>query len=109
MLIGADHLGRFFTGDLKRGENADSPVAHGIKLGWVLSGRVPCREGDDLSANANFTSTHVLRTGGDPIENSTVDIMVEQLWDFESVGIREKETVHGSFINNINVFSKSLR
>ena len=102
LLIGADYLGRFFTGELKRGETADSPVAHGTKLGWVLSGRVPCREGDDLSANANFVSTHVLRTGTDPIENSRVDVMVEQLWDFESVGIREKDTVHGSFINNIS-------
>ena len=84
------------------GETADSPVAHGTKLGWVLSGRVPCREGNDLSVNANFVSTHVLRTGTDPIENSRVDVMVEKLWDFESVGIREKDTVHGSFINNIS-------
>ena len=28
--------------------------------------------------------------------------MVEQLWDLESVGIREKDTVHGSFIKNIS-------
>lgn len=44
----------------------------------------------------------MLRTGNEPIENSRVDAMVEQLWDFESVGVREKDTVHGAFIKNIS-------
>lgn len=35
-------------------------------------------------------------------ESSSVDIMMEQLWDLESVGIREKDTIHGSFIKNIS-------
>ena len=44
----------------------------------------------------------MLRTGTELIENSRVDVMVGQLWDFKSVGIREKDTLHGSFINNIS-------
>ena len=39
LLIGAVYFVRFFT-EFKQGETADSPVAHGTKLGWVLSGRV---------------------------------------------------------------------
>ena len=37
VLIGSYYMGRFFTGELKRGETADSPVAHETKLGWVYT------------------------------------------------------------------------
>ena len=102
LLIGADFIGRFFTGELKRGETTDSLVAHETLLGWVLSGCIPSGHDESLSTNANFVSTHVLRTDVGLLDNSRVDVMIEQLWDLESVGIREKDTVHGSFIKNIS-------
>jgi hypothetical protein len=39
LLIGADQIGKFFTGKIRREENANGPIASETILGWVLSGQ----------------------------------------------------------------------
>ncbi|CAB3997366.1 G2 M phase-specific E3 ubiquitin- ligase [Paramuricea clavata] len=64
LLIGADQIGKFFTGKIRRGENANSPIASETILGWVLSGPMPSRKKTTLSS-VNFVSTHVLRVAAE--------------------------------------------
>jgi hypothetical protein len=98
LLIGADHMWKFFTGKIKRGRDDNGPVANETSLGWVLSGPIPSNHKGRLS-NANLVATHVLRVAAQTRE--TTDEQLSRLWDMESIGIREKETVHEAFKKNI--------
>ncbi|CAB3997663.1 Hypothetical predicted protein [Paramuricea clavata] len=88
LLIGADQIGKFFTGKIRRGENANSPIASETILGWVLSGPMPSRKKTTLSS-VNFVSTHVLRVAAElpSVENEKQpEELLHRLWDLESIG-----------------------
>ena len=105
VLIGCDNIAKFFTGKMKRGEHDDSLLAQETGLGWVLSGRVPCGGQRDLESCTNFVSTHVLRVGTEVLpvvdDADSANSLVKKLWDLESIGIREKDTVQEAFVKNI--------
>ena len=86
MLIGADYLWEFQEGRTIRGEK-DEPVAVETRLGWVLSGPM---KGDEVvrEVNVNFVNQKTL-SGQAEIESN-----LDKLWDFESLGIREENSVH---------------
>jgi hypothetical protein len=90
----------FFTGEIARGEQGIGPVASKTSLGWVLSGPIAITKKQKLS-NVNFVSAHVLKTAGNFQEKPTAEELLHQLWDIESIGIRDKETVHESFLKNV--------
>ena len=48
----------------------------------------------------NFVETHVLFTGRESNKEMTLTEQVSRLWDIESVGIRDVQDVHKSFIEN---------
>lgn len=100
LLIGADYTWSFFSGEVLRGENEYGPVASKTSLGWVLSGPIPQENKKKLS-NVNFVSTHVLKVAECQDKNPPAEEMLHRLWDIESIGIREKETVHESFLKNV--------
>ncbi len=83
LLIGADQMGKFFTGQIRRGESGTGPIANETTLGWVLSGPVPSRNKNTLSS-VNFVSTHVLRVA-DALQNEpkekTPEEILHRLWD----------------------------
>ena len=98
LLIGADYMRSFFTGVTKRAENDEGPVASCTILGWVLSGE---RKNLRLSS-VNFVSTHVLKvTTLTQHEGSGTEELLHRLWDLDSIGIGNKETVHDTFLENI--------
>lgn len=102
LLIGADNMWRFFTGKSKRGEQDNAPVASETTLGWVLSGPVPSDK-HNLLSSVNFVSTHVLKATVEMDQNDILEReMVSKLWDLESVGIRERDSVHESFLKNVS-------
>ena len=104
LLIGADQIGKFFTGKIRRGEYANGPIASETILGWVLSGPMPSRKKTTLSS-VNFVSTHVLRVAAElpSVENEKQpEELLHRLWDLESIGITDKETVHESFERNVS-------
>ena len=100
LLVGADHLWKFFTGRIQRGREINGPVASETTLGWVLSGPVPANNANRLSS-VNVVSTHVLKVATE-VKDNPIDKPLSQLWDFESIGIRDRETVHESFKKNIS-------
>ena len=83
LLIGSDYIWDFFDGKSVRGEE---------------SGQRGPRE---KLSSIQFSSTHVLRT-----ESRVVDYMLQgdldRLWDLDSVGIRDKDTVLESFEKNLS-------
>ena len=99
LLIGSDYLWSFFDGKTIRGE-AGGPVAVSTKVGWVLSGPTTNLPKERLSS-IQFSSTHVLRVGASVSEETDRDL--HRLWDFDSVGIREKESVHESFERGVRM------
>ncbi|XP_078384164.1 uncharacterized protein LOC144666642 [Oculina patagonica] len=101
LLVGADYLWEFMKGDVVRGER-DEPVAILTSLGWVLSGplKIPQRQ---LTTGTNLV-THVLEIQDQAVletvqESPTVEF--ERLWDFDSIGIRERDSVHENFLKSI--------
>ena len=102
LLIGAKDMAKFFDGLAIRGEKGDGPTAHSTKLGWVLSGCVTSAVATETSQNVNYVSSHVLQVQIGS-ENQHTDDIVQSLWDYESIGIRKLNTVHESFIQNIEV------
>lgn len=102
MLIGADFMWLFFTGETRRGENGEGPVASCTTLGWVLSGPVPSEKKGAQLSSVNFVSTHVLKVACEPKKGCHTEELLQRLWDLDSIGIREKETVHEAFLENIS-------
>ena len=84
LLIGADNLWLLQKGDTIRGEN-DQPVAIETSLGWTLSGPISQEEGaTSQSASVNVTITS---------QPDRIEQRLNQLWDFESLGIQEEDEV----------------
>jgi len=103
LLIGADNLWKFFTGAVKRGKDNSSLVASETILGWVLSGPVLESRPTTLSS-VNFVSTHVLKVAAKTEDQEVLkspEPDVDRLWDLESIGIKEKETVLDTFEKNV--------
>ena len=76
------------------------PPPPSSKVGWVLSGPLKHLPREKRSS-IQFSSTHVLRT-----ESRVVDDMLQgdldRLWDLDSVGIRDKDTVLEAFEKNLS-------
>lgn len=83
MNIGSDYIWNFFDGSMIRGEESveGGRVAVSTTAGWVLSG-------------------NVFRV--DSRSNDTLYEDFEKLWDLDSIGIREKITVHEAFEKNVS-------
>ena len=65
---------------------------------------MPSRKKTTLSS-VNFVSTHVLRVAAEfpSVENEKQpEELLHRLWDLESIGITDKETVHESFERNVS-------
>ena len=93
----------FFTGLIKRGKNCEGPVASCTILGWVLSGPVSGESENPRLSSVNFVSTHVLKVAAEPKhESPRTEELLCRLWDLDSTGIRDKETVHETFLENIS-------
>ena len=98
LLIGVKDMAKFFNGCAIRGEKGDGPTAYCTKLGWVL----PSTVAKETSSAVNNVSSLFLQVQvGSGIQRT--DDIVHTLWDYESVGIRKQETVHETFVNNIEM------
>ena len=95
LLIGSDYMWDFLNDETIRGESGQ-PVAISTKVGWLLSGPVEAQL-KERPSSINFQSTHVLRVAS---ESPKEDL--DKLWDFDSVGIRERGSVQEEFEQNIN-------
>ena len=75
-------------------------MAASTKIGWVLSGPVENLPREKLSS-IQFSSTHVLRTESRVVDD-TLQGDLDRLWDLDSVGIRDKDTVLEAFEKNLS-------
>ena len=97
ILIGCDESGKFFTGEMRMGEENKGPTAMNTSLGWILSGPgVSVRS--KQSGHEQAVATYLLKI--DCLTPSE-DHQLTKFWDFESIGIRDKETVTEAFEKNI--------
>jgi len=83
------------TGE-ESGQGASVAVSTTVR--WVLSGPVRNLPKERLSS-IQFQSTHVLRVDSGSSED-TLYKDFERLWDLDSIGIWEKDTVHEAFKKN---------
>ena len=102
LLIGSDQMWQFFSGQKISGKSGVGLVAFETSLGWVLSGPVEGKYDPKLSSATNFVETHVLFTCRENSEEMTLTEQVSHLWDIESIGIRDVQDVHKSFIENVS-------
>ncbi|CAB4002376.1 Hypothetical predicted protein [Paramuricea clavata] len=70
LLIGADYMWSFFTGEIARGEQEIGPVASKTSLGWVLSGPISTTKKQKLS---NITQEREQREGVNKADIATKD------------------------------------
>ena len=101
MLIGADYLWEFMRAEVIRGEK-DEPVAISTSLGWVLSG--PLKIPQQKSTAGTNLVTHVLEIQEQEVQGTvheTLSVEFQRLWDLDSIGIRERDSVHENFLKNI--------
>ena len=101
ILIGADVMWRFMSGETRRGESPNSPIAIAMKLGWVLSGPMAEIPKSKMSS-VNLNATHVLFVANSGIPAQTDEVLqnqVNRFWELESIGIVDKESdsVHEEF------------
>ena len=75
-------------------------MAVSTKVEWVLSGTVENLPREKLSS-IQFSSTHVLRTESRVVDD-TLHGDLDRLWDLDSVGIRDKDTVLEAFEKNLS-------
>ena len=102
-LTGSDCIWDFFDCKSIRGEESvqGDPLAVSTKVGWVLSGPVENLPREKLSI-IQFSSTHVLRTESKVVDDTLQGDLPGRLWDLDSVGIRDKDTLLEAFENNLN-------
>lgn len=96
LLIGADHSGFLFTGDVVQVN--ESLVAMGTKLGWVL-------QGSTLTSYVSTHTNHLTNT------STNMDITA-QLWDLEAIGIKDPaETKRSEVLQReiMNFFCDTIR
>eukprot|EP00794_Sanderia_malayensis_P018333 gene18333-biopygen12280 len=95
-LIGSDWLWQFQEGQTIRGGQGE-PVAVKTSLGWVLSGPLPGKPIDSIECNVNCcieaTPTFDYKC--------SISEYVYRLWDLDSIGIREEDSVHENTLDNI--------
>ena len=96
-LIGSDYLWYFQEGETIRREEAHDPVAVKI-LGLVLSGPIKWKTAvGTMSINLNVSRSLTYPVGGSNLEGE-----VKKLWDLETLGIREEESIHEPLFDNIS-------
>ena len=91
VLIGADFQWQFLEGEQLRGGPHD-PVAVRTTLGWVLSGPLQGEKLNSSVCEVNFLQCE---------QSKNLDVQVNKLWDLDSLGIRPKDDVHESLVDNI--------
>ena len=97
ILIDCDESGKFFTGEMRMGEENKGPTAMNTSLGWILSGPgVSVRS--KKSGHEQAVATYLPKI--DCLAPSE-DHQLTKFWGFESIGIRDKETVTEAFEKNI--------
>ena len=97
-LIGSDCLWYFQEGKTIRGEEAHDHVAVKTKLGRVLSGPLKGKTAArTVSINLNVSKSVTYLVGGSDLEGE-----VKKLWDLETLGIREEESMHEPLFDNIS-------
>ena len=110
VLLGADDIWKVIKGEVRRGETPDSPTAINTELGWVLSGPVGNMPKTKLSS-VNLTATHVLKVQSQTetvikFEDNVLDQQVYKLWDLETIGIIDNDSVHDEFLRNLKFENK---
>ena len=91
LLVGADNLWRLQKENARRGAKTE-PVAVETVLGWTLSGPVGESENKVVQSSVNLIL-------GSP--QDSMNQKLNQLWDFESIGITEGKDVHEEFQEQI--------
>ena len=98
ILIGCDESSKFFTGEMRKGEENQGPIAMNTSLGWILSGPgVGVRSKQPGQGQA--VATYLLKID---CLTTNEDQQLTKFWDFESIGIKDKETVPEAFEKNIS-------
>ena len=90
VIIGLEDLCKLKTGNMKWG-NAGDPVAEETTLGWTLMG--PTNTSEDQS----ISSSVLLTTDKENLSNQ-----IAKLWDLETVGIREENSVEEKFEDTVS-------
>ena len=93
VLVGSDFLWSFQKDEIVRGEPSD-PVAVATKLGYVLSGPMKGVAGEPVLANICISG------------RSEISENCSQLWDLETIGIREGDPIHENLIDDITFNGK---
>ena len=95
LLIGADYLWSFQTGNVVRGK-VNEPVAVQTELGWVISGPLsyeqPAYRAQEVQVNF---------VGSDSIMTESLERNVQRLWDLKALGIAGSSKVYEDFIDSI--------
>ena len=91
MLIGADNLWQFQSGEVRKGE-INQPVAIETTLGWTISGKI-----DGEQEISGYTQSTIVI---EPMKRST-ESDLSKLWDLETLDIRERNEVYDDLIDNI--------
>ena len=91
-------------------QGPDSPTAINTELGWVLSGPIGNMPKAKLSC-VNLTATYVLKVQGqtEPMvkfEDNVLDQQVPKLWDLETIGIMDNDSVHDEFLKDLKFENK---
>ena len=97
-LVGSDYIWAFQEGEVIRGGPGE-PVAVKTHIGWVLSGPLKGKNSLYVDCNVNVLLNPVSCLTN--TEGNGVDANLSKLWDLDSIGIRTKEDVHASVIDNI--------
>lgn len=95
VLIGSDYLWRFQGGRTIRG-GPDEPVALKTSLGWVLSGPLKGRRVNEFDRTAQ-----VSLIVEDSLNIDRVEKEFHKLWDLDSIGIREVDSVQEEFLDSV--------
>ena len=72
-----------------------------------MTGPVEIKHDKRLSS-VNLVPTHVLfradcESTCEPIANKSLEEQIQSLWDLDSIGIRDKQSVHESFLESISL------
>ena len=93
LLIGADYLRSFQTGNVVHGK-VNEPVAVQTELGSVTSGALTYKQPDRAQeVQVNFV-------GSDGVKTKCLGRNIQELWDLETLGVRESSEVYEDLVDS---------
>ena len=112
VLLGADHIWKVIKGGGKTGGDTRLPNCYKYRIRMGI--KWPCwKHAKNKLSSVNLKATYILKVQSQTetvikFEDNVLDQQVHMLWDLETIGTIDNDSVHDEFLRNLKFETKKL-